>query len=232
MAAWVEYLKFFAGLVAILNPIGVIPIFINLTYNQTAAERNRTALMAAMTVGVVLAVSLLCGELILNFFGISVASFQVAGGILILFNSLSMLQAKMGATRQTEEEAQETAEREDVAVVPIGIPLTAGPGAISTVILYGHKPALFGQYVILLAASWCRQPSSGPHSAWRRSSPMPEQTGINIVTRSWASIMAAIGIEFIASGLKAFFPGLWPGSSRHVPASCSAIRVAQAFRYY
>ncbi len=209
MAAWVEYLKFFAGLVAILNPIGVIPIFINLTYNQTAVERNRTALMAALTVGVVLAVALLCGELILDFFGISVASFQVAGGILILFNSLSMLQAKMGATRQTEEEAQETAEREDVAVVPIGVPLTAGPGAISTVILYGHKPALFGQYIILIGGIaivavivW---------AAFRLApliSRALSRTGINIVTRLMGLIMAAIGIEFIASGLKVLFPNL------------------------
>ena len=209
MHAWVEYLKFFAGLVAILNPIGVIPIFINLTYNQTAKERNRTALMAAVTVGTVLGVSLLCGEWILDFFGISVASFQVAGGILILYNSLSMLQAKMNATRQTEEEAQETAEREDVAVVPIGVPLTAGPGAISTVILYGHKPALFGQYVILIggiaivaAIVW---------AAFRLApliSHALSRTGINIVTRLMGLIMAAIGIEFIASGLKVLFPSL------------------------
>lgn len=209
MAAWVEYLKFFAGLVAILNPIGVIPIFINLTYNQTAAERNRTALVAAVTVGVVLAVSLLCGEVILDFFGISVASFQVAGGVLILLNSLSMLQAKVGATRQTEEEAQETAEREDVAVVPIGVPLTAGPGAISTVILYGHKPALFGRSVILIggiaivaAIVWM---------AFRLApliSRALSRTGINIVTRLMGLIMAAIGIEFIAAGVRVLFPAL------------------------
>lgn len=211
MAAWVEYLKFFAGLIAILNPIGVIPLFINLTYNQTAAERNRTALVAAVTVGVVLAVSLLCGELILDFFGISVASFQVAGGILILLNSLSMLQAKMGATRQTEEEAQETAEREDVAVVPLGVPLTAGPGAISTVILYGHKPALFGRSVILIGGIvivalivW---------AAFRLApliSRALSRTGINIVTRLMGLIMAAIGIEFIAAGLRILFPSLAP----------------------
>ncbi|HEV2321194.1 MAG TPA: YchE family NAAT transporter [Gammaproteobacteria bacterium] len=211
MAAWVEYLKFFAGLIAILNPVGVIPLFINLTYNQTAAERNRTALVAAVTVGVVLAVSLLCGELILDFFGISVASFQVAGGVLILLNSLSMLQAKMGATRQTEEEAQETAEREDVAVVPLGVPLTAGPGAISTVILYGHKPALFGRSVILIGGIvvvalivW---------AAFRLApliSRALSRTGINIVTRLMGLIMAAIGIEFIAAGLRILFPSLAP----------------------
>ena len=211
IVAWVEYLKFFAGLVAILNPIGVIPIFINLTYNQTAAERNRTALMSAITVGVVLAVSLLCGELILDFFGISVASFQVAGGVLILLNSLSMLQAKMGATRQTEEEAQETAEREDVAVVPIGVPLTAGPGAISTVILYGHKPALFGRSVILIGGI-----AVVALIVWMafRLAPLISRalsrTGINIVTRLMGLIMAAIGIEFIASGLRILFPSLAP----------------------
>ena len=209
MSAWVEYLKFFAGLIAILNPVGVIPIFINLTYNQTTVERNRTALMAAITVGTVLGVSLLCGEVILNFFGISVASFQVAGGILILYNSLSMLQAKMNATRQTEEEAQETAEREDVSVVPIGVPLTAGPGAISTVILYGHKPALFGQYVILFGGIvvvaviiW---------AAFRLApfiSRVLSRTGINIVTRLMGLIMASIGIEFMAAGLKVLFPSL------------------------
>jgi multiple antibiotic resistance protein len=211
MTAWVEYLKFFAGLVAILNPIGVIPIFINLTYNQTALERNRTALMAAVTVGTVLGVSLLCGEWILRFFGISVASFQVAGGILILYNSLSMLQAKMNATRQTEEEAQETAEREDVAVVPIGVPLTAGPGAISTVILYGHKPALFGQTLILFGG--IAVTSVIVWAAFRLApfiSRALSRTGINIVTRLMGLIMASIGIEFIAAGLRVLFPSLTP----------------------
>ena len=211
IVAWVEYLKFFAGLVAILNPIGVIPIFINLTYNHTAKERNRTALMAAVTVGTVLGVALLCGERILDFFGISVASFQVAGGILILYNSLSMLQAKTNPTRQTEEEAQETAEREDVAVVPIGIPLTAGPGAISTVILYGHKPALFGQYLILFGG--IAVTAAIVWAAFRLSpliSRLLSRTGINIVTRIMGLIMASIGIEFIATGLRVLFPSLTP----------------------
>lgn len=204
MSAWAEYLKFFAGLLAILNPIGVIPIFINLTQNQTAKERYRTAFTAATTVGVVLA-----GELILNFFGINIASFQVGGGILILLNALSMLQANVGPTRQTAEEAQETQEKEQVAVVPLGVPLTAGPGAISTVILYGHKPALFGRYIILLIGIvmvaiivWL---------AFRLApliSRALSRTGINIVTRLMGLIMAAIGIEFIAAGLRVLLPAL------------------------
>jgi multiple antibiotic resistance protein len=209
MSAWAEYLKFFAGLVAILNPIGVIPIFINLTQNQTAAERNRTAFNAAVTVAVVLVVALLAGEFILRFFGISVASFQVGGGILILLNSLSMLQAKVGPTRQTEEEAQETQEKEQVAVVPLGVPLTAGPGAISTVILYGHKPALFGRYVVLVMGIII---ISGIVWAAFRLAPMISRalsrTGINIVTRLMGLIMVAIGVEFIAGGLRVLFPAI------------------------
>lgn len=209
MNAWAEYLKFFAGLVAILNPIGVIPIFINLTQNQTAEERNRTAFNAAVTVGAVLVVALLAGEFILRFFGISVASFQVGGGILILLNSLSMLQAKVGPTRQTEEEAQETQEKEQVAVVPLGVPLTAGPGAISTVILYGHKPALFGRYVILVFGIVI---VSGICWAAFRLAPLISRalsrTGINIVTRLMGLIMVAIGVEFIANGLRVLFPAI------------------------
>jgi multiple antibiotic resistance protein len=209
MNAWAEYLKFFAGLVAILNPVGVIPIFINLTQNQTAEERNRTAFNAAVTVGTVLVVALLAGELILRFFGISVASFQVGGGILILLNSLSMLQAKVGPTRQTEEEAQETQEKEQVAVVPLGVPLTAGPGAISTVILYGHRPALFGRYVILVFGIVI---VSGICWAAFRLAPLISRalsrTGINIVTRLMGLIMVAIGVEFIANGLRVLFPAI------------------------
>ncbi|HET7650189.1 MAG TPA: YchE family NAAT transporter [Gammaproteobacteria bacterium] len=209
MNAWAEYLKFFAGLIAILNPIGVIPIFINLTQNQTAEERNRTAFNAAVTVGAVLVVALLAGEFILRFFGISVASFQVGGGILILLNSLSMLQAKVGPTRQTEEEAQETQEKEQVAVVPLGVPLTAGPGAISTVILYGHRPALFGRYVILVFGIVI---VSGICWAAFRLAPLISRalsrTGINIVTRLMGLIMVAIGVEFIANGLRVLFPAV------------------------
>lgn len=207
--AWTEYLKFFAGLLAILNPIGVIPIFINLTHTQTAKERRRTAFTAAMTVGLVLAVALLAGEMILEFFGISVASFQVAGGILILLNALSMLQANVGPTRQTAEEAKETQEKEQVAVVPLGVPLTAGPGAISTVILYGHRRALFGRYVVLLIG--IAIVSVIVWGAFRLApliSRALSRTGINIVTRLMGLIMGAIGIEFIAAGLRVLLPAL------------------------
>jgi multiple antibiotic resistance protein len=209
MHEWVEFAKFFAALVAMTNPVGAVPIFIDMTATQTAVQRNRTAFNAALTAGLVLAISFFAGEVILNFFGITIASFRVGGGILILLMALSMLQAKMSPVRQTPEEIQHGVEKDAVAVVPLGLPLLAGPGSISTVILYAHHGAPWWHSVALVviialvaAVAWLSF----------RAAPLLTRvlgkTGINVVTRIMGLIMAAIGVEFIAAGLKALFPVL------------------------
>ncbi|MDX1443592.1 MAG: YchE family NAAT transporter [Gammaproteobacteria bacterium] len=211
MFEWSEYLKFFIGLIAILNPIGVIPIFINLTQQQDTAERNATARTTGMSVAIVLLVGLLAGEFILNVFGISIASFRVGGGILILLMAISMMNATMSPARQTAEEARDAIMKEQVAVVPLAIPLIAGPGAISTVIVYANRAtenqlmhqAVLGVGVLLVAALiWF---------VFRMAEPLSRRlgrTGINVVTRIMGLIMAAIGVEFMANGLKGLFPVL------------------------
>lgn len=209
MDNWAEYLKFFAGLLAIINPVGAVPLFINLTQNETRRERRRTALIAGLTVAIVLLVALFVGESLLRFFGITVPSFRVAGGILILLMALAMLQARTSPVKQTEEEAQEGVEKPTVGVVPLGLPLLAGPGAISTVILYGgagqsfwHYAVLAGAILLVAAIAW----------AFMRAAPYVSdllgKTGINIVTRIMGLIMAAIGVEFIANGMRGLFPAL------------------------
>jgi multiple antibiotic resistance protein len=209
MVEWVEYAKFFAGLLSIVNPIGSIPIFINLTANQSPAERHKTGLHAALSVVFVLGIVLLTGEALLSFFGITVSSFRVGGGILILLMSISMMQARMSPVKQTEEEAHDAAEKDSVAVVPLGIPLLAGPGAISTVIVYAHTNSslthhlLLGAEIIGVAGVVWISFRLAPFIASRLG-----KTGINVVTRLMGLIMAAIGIEFIASGLRLLLPGL------------------------
>lgn len=212
MQDWSEYLKFFIGLVAILNPIGVIPVFINLTGNQTSKERAETAFVAGVSVGAVLLISLVAGEFILNLFGISIASFRVGGGILILLMAISMMQATMSPARQTPEEARDAVLKESVAVVPLAIPLLAGPGAISTMILYANRSASFWHDVILgigvvvvAALVWLMFRLAEPLAA------RLGRTGINVVTRIMGLIMAAIGVEFMANGLKQLFPALAGG---------------------
>jgi multiple antibiotic resistance protein len=196
---WSEYAKFLAALLAIVNPIGAIPVFINLTSGQNGPQRRRTGFRAAITTLIVLIIVLLSGETLLRFFGISIGSFRVGGGILILLMAISMMHAKMSTVKQTEEEALYSAEQDSVAVVPLGIPLLAGPGAISTVILYG---ILALEISLVSLAVW------GAFGAAPRLASMLGKTGINIVTRIMGLIMAAIGVEFIANGVKQLFPVL------------------------
>lgn len=209
MEYWTEYLKFFAGLLAIINPVGAVPLFINLTYNETERERRRTAAIAALTIGIVLLVALFLGESLLRFFGITMPSFRVAGGILILLMALSMLHAKVSPVKQTEEEAQEGVEKSTVGVVPLGMPLLAGPGAISTVVLYAGAKSQLVHYLVLAAGI-----AGVAIIAWlfMRAAPyisnLLGKTGINVVTRIMGLIMAAIGVEFIASGIRGLFPSL------------------------
>ncbi len=208
-AAPSEYAKFLLGLLSIVNPIGAIPIFIELTQNQSPRERSRTGGIAAAAGCGVLLASLVSGEAILRFFGITIASFRVGGGILLLLMAISMLHARVSPAKQTEEEARDTAQKESVGVVPLGVPLLAGPGAISTVILYAdrggsvlHYGLLAAIIVVVAVACWLSF-RTAPYLAR-----LLGRLGINVVTRIMGLIMAAIGVEFIASGLRGLFPGL------------------------
>lgn len=202
-----EYLKFFVTLLAIVNPVGTIPIFINMTASQTPETRNKNGSMAAISMAVILSVVLFSGEAILRFFGISVDSFRVGGGILILLMAISMLNAKMSNVKQTKEEELDSAERDSVAVVPLGTPLLAGPGAISTIILYAQRDPSVSHSVYLFIGIILL---AGLTAVLFRLAPTIARflgrTGINIVTRLMGLIMAAMGVEFIAHGLRQLFP--------------------------
>jgi multiple antibiotic resistance protein len=157
--------------------------------------------------GIILIVVLFSGDAILRFFGISVGSFRVGGGILILLMAISMLQARMSHVKQTEVKGLDSAE--SVAVPPLGTPLLAGPGAISTVILYAqrytsvtHYLYMLGVIVLLICLTFLSFRLA--HIIAR----LLGKTGINVVTRLMGIVMAAVGVEFIANGLKQLFPVL------------------------
>ena len=209
IAPWSEYAKFFAALLAIVNPLGAVPVFINVTDSLPRQARRETALWASIATGIILWVALVTGEAVLRFFGISIGSFRVGGGILILLMAISMLHARMSSIKHTEEEMQDVEARETMAVVPLGTPLLAGPGAISTVILYAQRGEGFIHYALLAAeiallalATWLIFRAAPPIVA------RLGKTGINVVTRIMGLIMAAVGVEFIASGMKQLFPML------------------------
>ncbi|MCA1925990.1 MAG: NAAT family transporter [Thiobacillus sp.] len=197
------------ALFAIVDPVGVIPIFLLATRGYSLAQSRAAARLAAITVFVVLLLSAYGGQLILDFFGIRLAAFSVAGGLLLLLLALSMVQAHVSPQRQTADEAVEAEEKDAVGVVPLGVPLLAGPGAITHMIVAsGAARGEVQQVALLIPVALVAL------SVWLsfRAAPAIEKrlgrTGIHVVTRLMGLIIAAISIEMIASGLGQLFPGL------------------------
>jgi len=209
MADLAELSKAVVSLFVIVDPVGNIPLFLNATEKWPMARRARAARMAAITVLVVLSLSALLGEQILRLFGISLASFSVGSGILLLLLAISMLQARISSVRQTPEEAVEAVEREALGVVPLGIPLLAGPGAISNVMIAVHQHPgwldlllLLIPIIIVSASVWASFVFAVPIA--RRLG----NTGIHIVTRLMGLILAALAVELMARGLVVLLPAL------------------------
>jgi multiple antibiotic resistance protein len=204
-----ELFKTVVSLFVIVDPIGNIPVFLNATEKWTAARRARPARTAALTVFIVLALSALLGERILHLFGISLASFSVGSGILLLLLAISMLQARLSSLRQTPEEAVEAAERGALGVVPLGIPLLAGPGAISNVMVSVHQhPGWLDLILIMIPITIV---SASVWAAFVFAAPIARRfgrTGIHIVTRLMGLILAALAVEMISRGLVVLLPAL------------------------
>lgn len=206
------YFKFFIGLFALVNPVGIIPVFISMTSYQTAAARNKTNLTANLSVAIILLTSLYLGDAILQVFGISIDSFRIAGGILVVTIAMSMISGKLGEDKQNKQEKSETAIRESIGVVPLALPLMAGPGAISSTIVWGTRYhslmhligfsvaiALFALFALCCWGVFRMAP-------WLVR--LLGQTGINVITRIMGLLLMALGIEFIVTGIKSIFPGL------------------------
>lgn len=209
MLDYEEYVKLLIGLLAIINPFGAIPMFISMTADESINERHKTIHQTSLGVAIILLVTLFFGELILHFFGISIDSFRVGGGILILLMSINMLHAKTSHVKQTDEEADESIAKESVAIVPLAMPLLAGPGAISTVILAAHKGVGITHYLIIAGGTLLL--SLVVWSVLRLSpwiSARLGATGINVFTRIMGLVLAAIAVEFIANGISGLFPVL------------------------
>ena len=198
-------------LLAIVNPLAIIPFFIHYTQGFSQEQRRRTILVASFSAFVVIATSALLGLQILQFFGISLASFQVGGGMLLLTSALSMLNAQPAEAKSTADEINDAAKRSldgaSIAVVPLTIPLLTGPATMSTVVIYAerakHLPQLAALVaygvVIGLATAVC----------FTLAEPIARilgRTGINVMTRLMGLILAALAVEVMSDGLVKLFP--------------------------
>ncbi len=209
MLEYTDYLKIFIALLAVVDPLAAMPVIVAMIARDNAFELKAIARTVVLSVTSVLLTALFIGQEVLIFFGISINSFRVSGGILLMLMSISMLQGKISETVCNEEEAKEGETRQTIAVVPLSIPLLAGPGAISTVILYAHKGNGIHHYLMIsldiIAVAillWCVLRTT-PWLTQRLS-----QTGINVVIRLMGLILLALAVEFVAGGLKGLFPVL------------------------
>ncbi len=204
-----EYVEMFTAILIIVNPIGVLPLFVAMVRNQSEQERRRIARLTAFSVAIVLAASCVFGESLLHVFGVGIASFRVGGGILVMLIAISMFHAQLSWSKATPEETREAEEKTDIAVVPLAIPLLSGPGAISTVIIFAdqssdwtHKGFLVATCVMVAITVWISLRMAIPIGAWLG------KTGINIVTRLMSLLLAAIAVEIVVGGLVKLLPGL------------------------
>jgi multiple antibiotic resistance protein len=204
MLDWSEYMKIFTALLAILNPWGVLPMFLALTGRSTLEERRQIAWTIGLSVATVLTVTVLVGETLLSFFGISVASFQVGGSILLLLMAIGMMYGK-----KREGEDTEAADMGSIAVVPLSVPLLAGPGSISTVIIYAnlstnwmHKALIIACVLLAALITWLIL------RAATRLGSFIGALGLSIASRLMGLLLAAIAVEFFTRGIVKLLPGL------------------------
>jgi multiple antibiotic resistance protein len=206
-----DLLKPLIALLAIVNPIGVIPFFIHFTQGFSREQRLGTARVSAIAAFVVISVSALAGLKIIEFFGISLASFQVGGGLLLLMSSIQMLNAQPAESRH--QDLAEGGDKADagasIAIVPLTIPLLTGPATISTMIIYADKTrhwwqlgVLVGYGVVIALTVWLA------FSLADRIAVVLGRTGINVMTRLMGLLLAALAVEVMSDGLSKLFPAL------------------------
>ena len=188
----------------LVDPFAAIPSFLAITENADAARRRRMARKGALTCFIVLTSFAFAGQVIFRMFGITLAAFEIAGGLILLLIGLDMLEARRSPTQETHGDTEEAATKEDAGIVPLGIPMLAGPGAISSVmVLVGQVPSLWGwqmgailgsitvttvvTYLVLAGASRVRQ--------------VMGETGIRILVRIMGLLLVALAMQYFVNGL-------------------------------
>ena len=199
----------FTSLFVITNPLAVVPGFLAMTPHDTPAQRVRMARFACFVAAIVLLAFSVAGEFLLTFLGVTIPAFQIAGSIVLLLIALDMLRARRSSVQETIEETDAGAAKEDIAITPLGVPMLAGPGAISNVILLHGKASGWEQHALLAsciiavcAASYYVFALSAHGAKWL--SPII----LRLTTRLMGLLLAAVAMQFLVNALRAL--GLIP----------------------
>ena len=203
----IELIKFFiiafTSLFALVNPIGFSPMFISLVDNMSPQEKKQIATKGVLTAGLTLTIFLFIGELIFQFFGITIEAFKIAGGILFMRSSFNLIEVKKSRTRTTPAEEENMLNKDDIAYTPIGIPLIAGPGAITSImVLSTSNPSIIYKICLFLVIILTMLLTL---FILRMSSKITQKigtSGLRIIQRIMGIILLTISVQFIIDGIK------------------------------
>jgi multiple antibiotic resistance protein len=193
----------------VVDPLSAVPFFLAMTREASAEERRATALRASVTAGFVLAAFALAGHWIFQVLGITLGAFKIAGGIVLLLLALDMIRTQPSRTRITEKEVEAGAVKDDIAIVPLAMPLLAGPGSIATAIVlvararagpWWHVLPVLGAIAITAAASYLILAGA------TRTERVLGRTGLAIIERVAGLLLVAIAIQFMLDGLREALP--------------------------
>lgn len=188
----------------VVDPFAAVPYFLVMTRNDPVEKRRETALRAALTAGLILATFALAGGVVFRLLGISLGAFKIAGGVVLLLLALDMIRTQPSRTRITEGEVEAGADKEDIAVIPLAMPLLAGPGSIATVIVlmararagpWWHAIPVLAAIVVTAAASFLILAGAA------RTERVLGRTGLAILERAAGLLLVAIAIQFMLDGL-------------------------------
>ena len=192
-----------ASLLFTVDPVGAVPAYLVMTQGDDPASRRRTALKASLAATAALTVFAAAGEALLRLFGLTLPAFQIAGGLLLFVVGLDMIRAER-PTHEGPCEMTEGKEKDDVAITPLAIPMLAGPGALSTVVLTRSRAADWQESLVVYlaialvgAATYAALRLAGPVQAWLG------QTGIRVLSRIFGLLLTAIAVQFVLDGLAA-----------------------------
>ena len=199
----------FPSLVVIINPLMVTSVFITLTANATPEAKRAVIKKTTIIAFFVLLLFAISGTLIFKFFSITIGAFQIAGGIILFSVAMGMLHARTSRTKQTPEEMDEAMNRDDIAVVPLAIPIVSGPGAITTVIvLSGETRAMPNMAVLFLALVAAMVIVFLMLRNAARIQKFMGPSGLNITTRLMGLVLAAVAVQFVIHGVESVLPEL------------------------
>jgi multiple antibiotic resistance protein len=196
-----EIVTIFLAVFIVVDPFGIVPIFISLTPGLTPSRRRATILKAVVVAFVVLVLFIFTGNVILRFLGIQPGSFFIAGGILMFIVSIDLLLGKPGRTKTSSPEHDE--EREDVSIFPLAIPMLAGPGAITTVLLYVSEDQLppFIPFILVGSVALALAIAALTMALSAFFLRVLGKTGVSVIERIMGIVLTGLSVQFVYDGL-------------------------------